>query len=113
MTVAFMLAKFLDSLFEILGGIGATVKKRLDRWLKIGTYETDAVVIARHRGLFWEPDCIEISRIPGWWTIPEMGFEIVDIELEDGSQLRWLDTYGDLRSALRSSAEEKEVVPRC
>ncbi len=46
----------------------------------------------------------------GWKIHPEMGFDGVIIELTDGRQLRWIDTYNDPIAILREVTPERESM---
>ncbi len=40
-----------------------------------------------------------------------MGFDVVQIDLEDGEVLTWIDKYNDLLGGLRKLAGSKERLP--
>ena len=80
----------------------------LDHTLKNGVYEIQGAEIVCSRGR--RPDHrLPISELRAWQVYPEMGFDIITIELTGGRQLRWIDTYDDLISILRRVAPEKEA----
>jgi hypothetical protein len=80
----------------------------LDHTLKNGVYEIQGTEIVCGRGRRSDHR-LPISELRAWQVYPEMGFDIITIELTGGRQLRWIDTHGDLISILRGVAPEKET----
>lgn len=89
--------------------LGCRLDSFLEHRCRINTYEQRNGLVVRHRGLFNE-DPLMINDIANWQVTPEMTFDIVDIELGDGSIIRWLDEYDDLLSILRTAASEREIT---
>jgi hypothetical protein len=80
----------------------------LDQILKNDVYEVQGADIVCCTG--WRSRRrLSISAIRAWQVHPEMGFDIVMIETEDGRQIRWIDRYDDLIAILRRVAASKEV----
>lgn len=88
--------------------IGGEFQRAIERRLRINTYETNGTTLIRHNGPFRRRS-LELNLIVRWRVIPEMTFDIVDIELADGGSIRWLDRYDDLLSILHQAAGAKEV----
>jgi hypothetical protein len=75
--------------------------------LKNGIYELkdDEVIMGWGR----RPEHrLPIAKVRSWQVFPEMGMDIVIIELNDGGQIRWIDTYNDLIGILKQVAADKE-----
>lgn len=68
--------------------------------------EGDHIVL--HKGLFTTRK-IPSSEIRRWSVHPEMGFDVVRIELATGEAFIWFDKYGDLLAALKELAQLKEA----
>jgi hypothetical protein len=80
----------------------------LDHTLKNGVYEVQGSEIVCGRGR--RPDHrLPISAVRAWQIYPEMGFDVVTIDLTGGQQFRWIDKYDDLISILRRVAPEREA----
>jgi len=80
----------------------------LDHRLKNGVYELRGTEIVCGRGRRADHR-LSISELGAWQIHPEMGFDMVTIELTGGRQLSWIDTYDDLIAILRSVAPERET----
>jgi len=75
--------------------------------LRNDVYELKSAEIIRGRGR--TPGArVGLEEIVSWRTYHEMGFDLVTIELSDGSEVRWIDKNNDLIGILRSVAREKE-----
>ena len=80
----------------------------IDHTLKSGIYEVQGSEIVCGRG--WGSDHrLRIPEVKAWQIYPEMGFDVVTIDLTSGEQRRWIDTYDDLIAILRRIAPEKET----
>jgi len=79
-------------------------------WRVLGVHRTDIEgdTVVLHNGLFTTRK-ICASEIASWTIHPEMGMDIIDIRLTDGSILRRIDKYNDLIAALRLLAQDKEI----
>jgi len=51
---------------------------------------------------------LPIAAVSSWQVFPEMGFDVVAIELADGRHVRWIDRYDDLIGILRRVAADRE-----
>ncbi len=80
----------------------------LDHSLKNGVYELQGTEVVCGRGRRADHRLF-ITELSAWQIHPEMGFDVVTIELTGGRQLRWIDTYDDLIAILRSVAPERET----
>ena len=81
--------------------------------LGLGRCEIKGKNIVFRKSLFTF-DTIQSSHIKSWSIYPEMGFDVVVIELENGESFTWMDTYNDIITNLRklaSSKEQKGVGP--
>lgn len=80
----------------------------LDHTLKDGVYDVQGteIICGRGRG---SDHRLPISEVRTWQIYPEMGFDVVTIDLTSGLQLRWIDKYDDLISILRKVAPERET----
>jgi hypothetical protein len=87
--------------------MGFNFQSWLDHKLKNGVYELQGTEIISGRGRRPQ-DRLSIAQLESWQILPEMGMDLVVLNLTSGTQLRWIDTYGDLISILRSVAPEKE-----
>src|SRR6266540_2229750 len=65
------------------------------RWAKVHQYEEKDGMITLHNGVF-SSHSIHVREIKSWAVYPEMGFDVVRIELLTGEGLTWLDKYNDL-----------------
>jgi len=63
--------------------------------------------IHRIGGLFVRDRVLPLDHIVSWRVEYEMVFDIVRIELQDGSILTWFDYYNDLLGILRAEAGER------
>jgi hypothetical protein len=82
--------------------------KWLAHTLKVGVYELRGGEIISCRG--WRPEVrFEARTIVAWRVYAEMGFDIIAIELADGSMLNWIDKYNDLIGILRKIASDREL----
>jgi hypothetical protein len=54
-------------------------------------------------------DTVRVLDIKAWIIYPEMGFDVVELQLIDGTQKRWFDKYNDLIGCLRQSLPDREV----
>ncbi|MHB1032895.1 MAG: hypothetical protein ACYC0X_34380 [Pirellulaceae bacterium] len=80
----------------------------LDHTLKNGVYEVQGLEIICGRGRRADHR-LHILEVRSWQIYPKMGFDVVAIQLTDGRQLRWIDTYDDLISILRKVSPEREA----
>lgn len=64
--------------------------------------------IVLYRGPFTSRS-IHVSEIEHWSLYPEMGFDVVRIQLTSGEVLTWIDKYNDLLGSLRALVESKET----
>lgn len=87
-----------------------SLRVKLSRWMakrfKVGTFELKGDVIiagAEKKG------SVALDAIKTWRVYPEMGFDVVTIELQDGTSFNWLDKYNDLIGILESRATERRV----
>jgi hypothetical protein len=80
----------------------------LDHTLKNGVYEVQGTEIVCGRGRRSDHR-LSVSEVRAWQIYPEMGFDLVTIDLTSGRQVRWIDTYDDLISILRKVVPEKET----
>ena len=79
----------------------------LDHTLKLGVYELQGDEIVSGRGRR-PSDRIKAGDITAWRIHPEMGFDVIEIELGGDRSLIWSDTYYDLISILRRVAGDCE-----
>ena len=94
-------------IFEILHAPGFALQKWLDHTLKVNVYELRGDEIVSGRGRRPE-NRVKVREILAWQIHPEMGFDIVVIELTDGRSLIWFDRYNDLIAILRTVAGDPE-----
>ena len=80
----------------------------LDHKLRLGVYELqgDEVVSGRGRR---PGDRIKADAITAWRLHPEMGFDIIEVELGGDRSLIWFDKYDDLIGILRRVAGDREM----
>jgi hypothetical protein len=78
------------------------------RWGKVHQYEEKDGMITLHNGLF-SSHSVHVGDIKSWAVYPEMGFDVVRIELFTNEGLTWLDKYNDLLTILRKLIPSKEV----
>ncbi|HQR07812.1 MAG TPA: hypothetical protein PLN21_13375 [Gemmatales bacterium] len=73
---------------------------------KVGTFELqgDVIVAGSER-----VGSVALDSIKSWKVYPEMGFDVVTIELQDGVSFNWLDTYNDLIVILEARAAERRL----
>lgn len=81
----------------------------LDHKWKVDVYELCDGEIVRGRGSRPQ-NRLKVSDVIAWQIYPEMGFDIVDITLADGRQVRWFDKYNDRTDILRRVAQSKELA---
>jgi hypothetical protein len=81
----------------------------LDRTLKNDVYELRGSEILRGRGSCSE-NRLSMAEVRTWQIYPEMGFDVVEIQMADGQKLRWIDKYNDLVSILRSVLAERKTI---
>jgi hypothetical protein len=80
---------------------------RLAWRLGLGRCEIIGEKIVLRKSLF-TCDAIQSSHIKSWSIHPEMGFDVVVIELENGESFTWFDEYNDIITNLRKLASSKE-----
>jgi len=90
-----------------LSAASRALSTSLDRALRCGVYELRGEEIISGRGRHSDAR-IDVRDIVAWEIYPEMGFDVVDIELTDGRSLVWCDTYDDLIAILRQVAADRE-----
>jgi hypothetical protein len=88
-----------------------TFRTWLDHKLKNDIYELCGSEIVHGRGLD-SGSRLEVAEVRKWQVFPEMGFDVVEITLADGRQIRWIDKYDDLTGILRRAAPEREQAQR-
>ena len=90
----------------------ASLSQRFRSWcdhkLKNGVYEVQGAAIVCGRGRRPEQR-LQISDIRSWQIYPEMGCDLVIIDMLQGDERRWIDTYDDLIGILRTVAPDKEA----
>ncbi len=92
----------------ILRAPSVAFTKWLEHTLKIGIHELRGGEVISWQG--WRRELrFEARTIVAWQVHAEMGFDIVAIELEDGSTLNWIDKYNDLIHILRKVAGDREL----
>src|SRR3954470_15636861 len=79
---------------------GGIIGRAAWRWCRVGKYEENSGIITAHNGLF-SSYSINASEIQSWTVYPEMGFDIVRIELLGNEGVTWIDKYNDLLPILR------------
>jgi hypothetical protein len=84
-----------------------TFRTWLDHKLKNNVYELCGEEIVRGRGLDSDSR-LKVKDVRAWNVFPEMGFDLVEITLADGQQVRWIDKYNDLTRILRQTASHCE-----
>ena len=87
---------------------GLSAERILRRILKIDSYEVRDESLVRHRGRFCKMEVISLNEIEEWSVTDEMTFDIVDMEMKDGTKVRWLDIDDSLKSLLRRVAADRE-----
>ena len=78
----------------------------LDHKLKSGVYELQDGELVSGRGRRPE-DRLATADVTSWQVFPEMGFDVVVIDLADGRQVRWIDKYNDLIGILEKVAADR------
>ena len=100
---------FIERVFAFLTLESFRVKA--GRWLakrfKVGTFELqgDVIIAGTER-----KRSVALDSIKTWKVYPEMGFDIVTIELQDGTSFNWFDTYNDLIGILEARAAERRLA---
>ncbi len=79
----------------------ARLEKRLNLFLRIGSYDFKDEKIIKNNGVFGAKEEIPISQIDEWEIYPEMGFDIVILRTKEGGRAQWIDRYDDLINILR------------
>jgi hypothetical protein len=90
-----------------LGRLMWNIRKWIDSHLRINIFGHDGENIVSYCGR--RKEHIPSDQIAKWQVFPEMGFDVVQIVLRDGSVIHWHDKYNDLLSILREVAKEKQV----
>jgi hypothetical protein len=76
------------------------------RVLKVDRYEVVGQSIVLHKGLF-KKLVLKSSEIVSWSVYPEMGMDVVRIELVNSQAVTWIDEYNDLLECLRMLVPDK------
>lgn len=92
---------------RLLNFPAALVNRLAWRFGRVNRCELKNENILFHKGLF-TTQTINASQIKRWTVHPEMGFDVVQIELSNGDIVTWMDKYNDLLSSLRAVAQTKE-----
>jgi hypothetical protein len=91
-----------DQINRVVGKYQRIIARRL----KLNTYELDGQPIVRHQGPF-RSESIDLACIERWQIIPEMTFDLVLIELKNGTLVKWFDEYDDLLGIMQHVAWTK------
>ena len=87
------------------------LRVKASRWFakrfKYGTFELHGDVIVEDKGKYANQR-VSLDSIRSWKVYPEMGFDVVTIELLDGSGFNWFDTYNDLIGILETRVPERK-----
>lgn len=82
---------------------------KVSSWLanrfKVDTFELQGDVIVERTG--WKRR-VPLSSIKTWKIYPEMGVDVVAIELQDGTSFNWLDKHNDLIEILETKVSERK-----
>ncbi len=101
----------MERCLSALCGVAARLERALARVLKIDCYELHDDTLTRQCGLF-RAESIAIDDVIRWWVVHEMTCDIVYIERNNGTVLRWLDRYDDLIGILeRKVAAKRSDTP--
>lgn len=92
----------------LVRSLNTNLKGWFDHIFKYGVYELQGTEIVCGRGRHADHR-LAIADMTAWQIHPEMGFDVVTIQLINGQQLRWIDKYDDLISILRQVAPEREL----
>lgn len=84
------------------------LNRRIDSFLGLDTYHLENGVIIRGKSKRFE-DAVAVAEIKEWRSIPEMGFDLVEIVLVNGRRVRWFDKHNDLLGILYNSARTKKL----
>jgi len=87
---------------------GRVIERFFWRFLKVNRYELVGQSIVLHIGPFRKLD-LKASEIVSWSVYPEMGMDIVRIELANSQAVTWIDEHNDLLECLRTVAQDKFV----
>ena len=82
------------------------IRKWLDQKLRVNVYTIREGRILRNCGRR-PADIVELKDITTWHVDYEMVFDIVTIQLKDGTEFCWLDEHDDLLGILRENLREK------
>ena len=83
------------------------VERMVRKIVRIKRCEFKGETILLHHNLF-KTDTFQISQIRSWAVYPEMGFDVVRIELLSGEVKVWIDGHDELPVALRRLVQGKE-----
>ena len=100
------LTKLIDGFFAPINAVGSKFSRSFDHSAKINCYELQGDRIIKWKSRR-RNESVDVGSIERWRSIPEMVFDIVQIELKDGATVQWLDTYNDLLEILWRVAAEK------
>jgi hypothetical protein len=98
--------KLIDTI--TLRNLCAKLERLADHKLRVNVYSLDGDTIVKDRGKRPE-DRLELSRVDSWTLFYEMCFDIVIINLNDQTQIVWLDKYDDLIGILREHHGAREI----
>ena len=87
---------------------GTFLKRLAWRFGKVNRCEIKGESIVFHKGLF-TAETVRASEIKRWFVHPEMGFDIVQIELNNGEVFTWMDDFNDVLTSLRAVAPSKQA----
>jgi len=91
------------------GRLIRTLRARLDKVLRVNTYRLVGDTLVKGRGTR-RNSRIRLADVKSWQILPEMGFDVVMIELESCETYQWLDDYNDLIEVLRTCLPDAEQV---
>ena len=95
-------------IIRLLNWPGRAIERFGWRFCKVNRCEIEGRNIVLHKGLF-TARTIASLEIKRWAVHPEMGFDVVTIELQSGEIVRWIDKYNDVLEGLRKLAATKET----
>lgn len=97
----------VERVLAFLSAPSRALSTSLDRALRCGVYELRGQEIISGWGRHSDAR-IDVRDIVAWEIYPEMGFDVIDIQLADGRSLVWCDTYDDLIAILRQVSGDRE-----
>ena len=110
MKIGRMIDGLIDAVLGPFRRFGVTANRYLEKLCKIDVYTIEGNTIVKDKGRFAGSHSVRIEDIKAWHVYPEMGFDLVEIQLLNGTALLWRDVDNSLIALLRQTVPKRECA---